>query len=94
MALTGSSSESQIPSDTDDDSTSFNVKMVVKAPQKEGNHAVLKDEAWNKHLSLFRRLYVDEGKTLKQVMDIMETKHNFKASYDKLKDNSPCVRRH
>lgn len=90
MALTSSSSESHIPSDTDDDSASYNVKMIVKAPRKEGSHAVLKDEAWNKHLPLFRRLYVDEGKTLKQVMDIMETKHNFKASYDKLKDKSPA----
>lgn len=91
MALTGSSSDSQIPSGTDDDIAFLNVKMVVKPPQKDGSHAMLKDEAWNKHLPLFRRLYVDEGKTLKQVMDIMESKHNFKASYDILKDKSSAL---
>lgn len=89
MAPKGSSSESQTPSDPDEDSVSSSVKMAVKAPQREGSHAALKEEAWAKHLPTFRRLYVDEGYTLKQVMDFMETKHNFKASYDELKDKSP-----
>lgn len=60
------------------------VNMALKMSPNEGSRAAaaVQDEAWTKHLPTFRRLYVDEGKTLKQVMDFMETEHNFKASYD------------
>lgn len=92
MAPKDSSSGSQTPSDADEDSVSSHVKMVVKPPQREGNHAALKEEAWTRHLPTFRRLYVDEGYTLKQVMDIMETKYKFKASYEELKNRLPASR--
>ncbi|KAJ4394197.1 hypothetical protein N0V93_003414 [Gnomoniopsis smithogilvyi] len=56
--------------------------MVEEQPSKKGSRAAANDEAWTKHLPTIRRLYVDEAKTLKQLMDFMETEHNFKASYD------------
>lgn len=62
--------------------------MAAKLPLKEGSRATANDEAWTKYLPIIQRLYVEEGKTLKQVMDFMETEHNFKASYDDSKTNA------
>lgn len=70
----GAVSENSGPSSGED--------ITVKAPSKDSSRAALKDEAWAKYLPTLRRLYVDEGKTLKQVMVFMETEHNFKTSYD------------
>jgi hypothetical protein len=39
-----------------------------------------KSEAWDTHRATIKRLYLDEGKTLPQVMVVMLTDHNFKAS--------------
>lgn len=81
MASTRSSTGSQTPS-TGASPPSDVMNIAVEAPRIEGSRVAAKDEAWNEHLPTFRRLYVDEGKTLKEVMDFMETEHNFKASYD------------
>lgn len=76
---TPTSEEKRPPSD---------VSIVVELPSKEGRRAAANDEEWTKHLPTIRRLYVDEGKTLKQVMVFMETEHDFKASYDDSETNA------
>ncbi|KAI1390288.1 Clr5 domain-containing protein [Hypoxylon trugodes] len=38
------------------------------------------NDAWEGHRSLIERLYIDENKTLSEVMGIMESEHDFKAS--------------
>jgi len=38
------------------------------------------DEDWDTQRSLIKRLYLVEGKTLHEVMSIMEKEHNFKAT--------------
>jgi hypothetical protein len=35
---------------------------------------------WERHRSLIKRLYVDEGKKLKEVMAIMKTQYGHKAT--------------
>lgn len=35
-----------------------------------------------KHIAIIRRLYVDEDRTLQEVMRIMESEYGFVASYD------------
>ncbi|ROV90734.1 hypothetical protein VSDG_08281 [Cytospora chrysosperma] len=35
---------------------------------------------WSKHMSTIKRLYIDEDKPLKEVMDIMQKEHNFIAT--------------
>lgn len=82
MASTCSSSSTGSQSASDGMGPLSDVDTAMDAPPKPGTRAVARDEAWAKHLPTLRRLYVDEGKTLKQVMDFMETVHNFKASYD------------
>lgn len=37
---------------------------------------------WNSHLPIIKRLYMDEDRTLKEVVRIMRTEHGFIASYD------------
>lgn len=37
-------------------------------------------ELWARYKPLVKRMYVDEGKTLKEVMTIMEREHRFIAS--------------
>jgi hypothetical protein len=41
----------------------------------------LSDAEWEKAKPLFARLYIGEGRTLPQVMELMETRHQFKARY-------------
>lgn len=38
-------------------------------------------EDWYRHRNLIKRLYVDEQKTLKQVMTIMASEHRMLATY-------------
>jgi hypothetical protein len=38
------------------------------------------EEDWEHHRALIRRLYLEEGRTLKGVMAIMEREHGFKAT--------------
>lgn len=40
-------------------------------------------DKWNNHKAAIERLYLAEDKTLKDVMDTMETSHNFQATYVK-----------
>lgn len=35
---------------------------------------------WSKHMSAIKRLYIDEDKPLKEVMEIMQKEHNFIAT--------------
>lgn len=35
---------------------------------------------WSKHISTIKRLYIDEDKPLKEVMEIMQKDHNFIAT--------------
>lgn len=35
---------------------------------------------WSKHMGTIKRLYIDEDKTLKEVLEIMERGHNFVAT--------------
>lgn len=35
---------------------------------------------WSKHMPTIKRLYIDEDKTLNQVLDIMKEEHNFVAT--------------
>lgn len=37
-------------------------------------------KSWDKHWSLIKRLYVEEGRPLKEVRDTMEQEYSFKAS--------------
>lgn len=36
--------------------------------------------SWETHMPRIRQLYMDEGKTLKEVMEIMKAEHGFTAS--------------
>ncbi|KAF2114402.1 hypothetical protein BDV96DRAFT_576706 [Lophiotrema nucula] len=38
-------------------------------------------DVWEGHRVPFKRLYVDEGKTLQQVREMMENKYGFCATY-------------
>lgn len=38
------------------------------------------DSAWETHKPTIRRLYIDEGRSLKEVMEIMKTRYGFEAS--------------
>lgn len=35
---------------------------------------------WSKHMPVIKRLYIDEDKTLKEVLEIMQREHNFIAT--------------
>lgn len=37
---------------------------------------------WSRHKAAIARLYIDEGRTLKEVKDILYRDYGFKASYD------------
>lgn len=38
------------------------------------------DALWEAHKATIRRLYIDEGRSLKEVVEIMKTKYGFEAS--------------
>ena len=40
----------------------------------------ISEEEWNKRKAVIERLYIQEGKLLSEVMEIMESEYNFKAS--------------
>lgn len=65
---------------------SLDARLETNALRKAGGSAAqsaaAKSQLWAKHMPTIKRLYVDEAKTLEEVMDVMETVHNFQASYD------------
>lgn len=65
-------------------SSSEGMSPPTKVPPKAGGgtaRGTAKDQLWTEYKETIRRLYMDEGKTLKEIIDVMEMQHNFKASY-------------
>lgn len=82
-SATASSEASPPPSDAP--GTSFHTTKALPIAGGSVLQSGIKDQTWIDHMPTIKRLYVDEGKTLKEVMDFMELEHNFTASYDKSK---------
>lgn len=59
---------------------SMDVPMVASpqnpAPQRRGKS----DDLWEPHKATIKALYIDEGRSLKEVMEIMKSKYGFEAS--------------
>jgi hypothetical protein len=50
-------------------------------PSRLSARAPPSNEDWLSHQSAIKKLYLDENRTLRQVMDTMARKHNFIATY-------------
>lgn len=51
------------------------------APLDRGDWPPTQFSYWEDHKPIMRRLYIDEKRTLREVMEILENDFNFKASY-------------
>lgn len=51
------------------------------APLKRGDWPPTKFSYWEDYKPIMRRLYIDEKRTLREVMEIMENEFDFKARY-------------
>lgn len=51
------------------------------APLKRGDWPPSKNSYWEDYKPIIRRLYIDENRTLSEVIEIMKNKFNFKATY-------------
>ena len=78
MAYISSPSASS-PSDFGFSNTPAASSDAVTTPRSPIVYPVVNDP-WEGHKDLLQRLYIDEGKRLKDVMELMEKEHKFFAS--------------
>lgn len=70
---------------------SDHVETSLSTPSHAKNLSTASD-AWTVHIDRIRRLYIEDGHVLDDVMRIMEREHNFYATYDRVEPHlgTPC----
>ncbi|KAK7703466.1 hypothetical protein SLS64_009136 [Diaporthe eres] len=59
---------------------SMDAPVAAPSPTPMAQRRGKSDALWEAHKATIRRLYIDEGRSLKEVVEIMKTKHGFEAS--------------
>lgn len=54
--------------------------VAASSPTPMAQRRGKSDALWEAHKATIRKLYIDEGRSLKEVVEIMKTKHGFEAS--------------
>lgn len=59
---------------------SMDAPVAASSPTSMAQRRGKSDSLWEAHKATIRRLYIDEGRSLKEVVEIMKTKYGFEAS--------------
>lgn len=59
------------------------IKTSLASRQRAKDSSITSDQ-WTAHIGQIRRLYIEEGHVLVDVMKIMEREHNFYATYENI----------
>ncbi|KAF3769115.1 hypothetical protein M406DRAFT_327520 [Cryphonectria parasitica EP155] len=54
--------------------------LTIRPCSAADKAAAIRERVWAQHMPRIRQLYVDEGRTLKELIEIMKTEHDFVAS--------------